>query len=240
MERLRDAELVGFSIYVWNVKLSLEIARRLKEECPGTVIVFGGPQVPDRSEEFLRANPFIDIACHGEGEAVFTSLLDRAEARDWDGVPGISLLHDDGTYEVRPKGTRIARHDRDPVAVPRRHVRRRCSTANPDERWVMIWETNRGCPFSCTFCDWGSATQSKVFRFAEERVYARSSGWPRTRSASSSARRELRDAAARRRDHRGGRRRRRTARLSESFSVQNTKNATERAYKIQKLLPIRR
>ena len=33
--------------------------------------------------------------------------------------------------------------------------------ANPDERWLALWETNRGCPFSCTFCDWGSATAAK-------------------------------------------------------------------------------
>ena len=24
---------------------------------------------------------------------------------------------------------------------------------NPNERWLASWETNRGCPFSCTYCD---------------------------------------------------------------------------------------
>ena len=33
-------------------------------------------------------------------------------------------------------------------------------------------ETNRGCPFSCAFCNWGSATVSKVNRFSLDRVYA--------------------------------------------------------------------
>ena len=38
---------------MWNVQLSLEIARRLKVRSPNTCVVFGGPQVPDRAEPFL-------------------------------------------------------------------------------------------------------------------------------------------------------------------------------------------
>jgi radical SAM superfamily enzyme YgiQ (UPF0313 family) len=236
VERLHDAEIVGFSVYVWNVKLSLEIARRLKEERPEVVIVFGGPQVPDRSEEFLRANPFIDIACHGEGEAVFTTLLDRAAEREWDGVPGISFLHDDGTYEVRPKGTRIG----DMTEIPSPFLSgtfQPLFDANPDELWVMIWETNRGCPFSCTFCDWGSATQSKVFRFAEERVYdeidwmgKNKIGFVFCADANFGMLRrdyEFTEAVVATKNRYG---------YPMSFSVQNAKNATERAYKIQRLL----
>ena len=43
---------------------------------------------------------------------------------------------------------------------------------NPEEKWLASWETNRGCPFSCTYCDWGSATNSKVSRMHLDRVYA--------------------------------------------------------------------
>ena len=43
---------------------------------------------------------------------------------------------------------------------------------NPNERWLASWETNRGCPFSCAYCDWGSATNSKVARMELDRVFA--------------------------------------------------------------------
>ena len=44
-------------------------------------------------------------------------------------------------------------------------------TANTDEKWIGLWETNRGCPFTCTYCDWGSATGSKQMGvFPQERL----------------------------------------------------------------------
>src|SRR5205085_11837312 len=39
--------------------------------------------------------------------------------------------------------------------------------------WVAaIVETNRGCPYGCTFCDWGSATLSKIRKFDLDRLTA--------------------------------------------------------------------
>ena len=45
------------------------------------LVVFGGPQVPDRAEAFLREHPFVDVAAHGEGEATFDLTPKVAEAR---------------------------------------------------------------------------------------------------------------------------------------------------------------
>ena len=39
-----------------------------------------------------------------------------------------------------------------------------------DPHLAPIVETNRGCPYSCSFCAWGSATQSKVRQFPLEQV----------------------------------------------------------------------
>jgi hypothetical protein len=58
VEHLSEADVVGISLYVWNEKLSLEIARRLKARKPDIVIIVGGPQMPDRSEPFLREHTF--------------------------------------------------------------------------------------------------------------------------------------------------------------------------------------
>ena len=42
---------------------------------------------------------------------------------------------------------------------------------NPDIKWSTTLETNRGCPFKCSFCDWGSLTYSKIKKFPVPKVY---------------------------------------------------------------------
>ncbi len=238
-DALDGADVVGFSAYVWNVQLSLAIAREVKRRNPDTLVVFGGPQVPDlaeRAHTFLTENPYVDVLCHGEGEAVFTNLLDRGATRDFSDVPGISFLGSDGQLETHPKAPRIK--DLETIPSPfTTGVFDDLFETRPDDRWVMIWETNRGCPFSCSFCDWGSATASKIFRFTEERLAAeidwmaeRRIGFVFCADANFGALK--RDLGI-------------TERIVETYqqtgfpfslSVQSTKNATERVYRIQKLL----
>jgi hypothetical protein len=68
VEKLIGNDLVAFSLYVWNVNLSLRIAAELKRLKPSILIVVGGPQVPNKCDQFLREHPCVDFACHGEGE----------------------------------------------------------------------------------------------------------------------------------------------------------------------------
>jgi len=98
VEQLLDADIVGFSTYVWNIRLSLEIARQLKERKPEVLIVFGGPQVPDRAEDFIKKYPFIDLACHGEAERVFLNLLEAYPSTSWaeSDLDSVSFLDVDG------------------------------------------------------------------------------------------------------------------------------------------------
>ncbi|MBI3724388.1 cobalamin B12-binding domain-containing protein, partial [bacterium] len=174
VSRLLGADIVFFSTYVWNIRLSLEVARRLKLARPSTITVMGGPQVPNRADEFLAKNPFVDIAAHGEGEMIFASILENAPARTFGLVPSI-------TYRKEGELQATARLDRikQLASVPSPYldgVFEPLMRANPDEKWIVLWETNRGCPFSCTFRDWGSAIASKVFPFDMERL-AREVEW---------------------------------------------------------------
>ena len=80
VKNLLEAQVVFVSVYVWNMRISLEIAKALKNKKPEVLIIFGGPHVPNKDDEFLKKHPFIDLACHGEGEQValnFGKLLDR-------------------------------------------------------------------------------------------------------------------------------------------------------------------
>jgi hypothetical protein len=192
--------------------------------------------VPDRAEEYLRRHPYVDLACHGAGEAALAAILDAAPARAWDEIPGLSRIDAEGVFRHVPRAPRLA----DYAQLPSPYLEGTFEpllAADPSRRWIMMWETNRGCPFSCTFCDWGSATASKVHRFDRERldaeiewmaahrietVYCADANFgilPRDVEIA-----ETIVASTR------------TTGYPTSFYVNSTKNATERAYTIQRLL----
>jgi radical SAM superfamily enzyme YgiQ (UPF0313 family) len=237
VEALKDADLVGFSTYVWNGRISLEIARRLKAAKPGIVIVFGGPHVPDQPEAFLRANPQIDLAVHNEGERTFLNLLEAFPDRSaWQSLPGVSFVRPDGSFVRKPNIERV--RDLDEIPSPfLEGAFDSIMAANPQESWIGLWETNRGCPFRCTFCDWGSATAAKVTKFGEERLY-REVDWFAEKKieyifccdANFGIQKRDVDIAKYVAVIKQG------TGYPVALSVQNTKNATERAYETQKIL----
>jgi radical SAM superfamily enzyme YgiQ (UPF0313 family) len=234
--RLKDADC-RLSTYVWNGRISLEIARRLKR-WPGIVIVFGGPHVPDQPEAFLRANPQIDSAVHNEGERTFLKHAGKLSRPRWPGCRchGISMGPSRRALLcVIPTSSR-ARPRRDPVAFLEGAFDS-IMAANPDESWIGLWETNRGCPFRCTFCDWGSATAAKVTKFGEERLF-REVDWFADKKieyifccdANFGIQKRDVDIA----NYVAGVKK--ETGYPVALSVQNTKNATERAYLTQKIL----
>jgi radical SAM superfamily enzyme YgiQ (UPF0313 family) len=159
VEHLKDAEVVCFSTYVWNVRLSLAIAEALKRRNPEILVVFGGPQVPrcdtpGAIKEFLGENRCVDLAVHGPGESPFLSVLEHGVSGDWEKVPSVSFLDTSGAL----RQTAMAPGFKDLSEVPSPYVTGvfdPLMAANPGERWIGLWETDRNCPFKCTFCGWG-------------------------------------------------------------------------------------
>jgi len=236
VDHLASADVVGFSVYVWNIRLSLAIAQELKKARPETVIVFGGPQVPDQAEQFLRQHPFIDLVCHGEGEQVFTSIIEGHSKKEWEDIPSISFLNEGRHFVTHSRGGRV----KDLELYPSPYLKdvfHQLMTENPDEKWLALWETNRGCPFACTFCDWGSAIASKVFKFDMGRLM---------KEAEWFAAHKIEfifccDAnfGLLPRDYEIVQfvgEMKKTSGFPQALSVQNTKNATDRAFNVQKLL----
>lgn len=237
VEALKDADIVGFSTYVWNGRISLEIARRLKALKPGIVIMFGGPHVPDQPEAFMRANRQVDLAVHNEGERTFLKLLEAWPDRAaWETIAGVSMVKPDASFVRNPNIDRV--RDLDEIPSPfLEGAFDSIMAANPNESWIGLWETNRGCPFRCTFCDWGSATAGKVTKFGEERLF-REVDWFAEKKieyifccdANFGIQKRDVDIANYVADIK------KKSGYPVALSVQNTKNATERAYLTQKIL----
>lgn len=152
LSSLDHPAICGFSCYQWNRSYCLILAARIKTQWPNCVLVFGGPEV---TADFTL-EPFIDCVVLGEGEEAWLEILRHVR----DAVPLKQLY-------------RKSRLDITDFPSPyTTGVFDKLISANPDTKWATTLETNRGCPFSCTFCDWGSVTYSKIKKFGLERVAA--------------------------------------------------------------------
>ena len=168
-EKLSQNDLVAFSTYVWNHQYNYTLARRVKELNPACVILFGGPEPAITDPDLFRKEPYMDLVICFEGEITFRRVIQAFDSRDWLSIPGL-LVNRDGEAVNTGEAKRIeALGD-----IPSPYLTGLFDDiirANPDVEWNGTLETNRGCPFQCTFCDWGSLTYSKVKHFGLERVF---------------------------------------------------------------------
>lgn len=163
----RQIDILGLSCYTWNWRLQCRIAAAVKSRYPECLVVAGGPHPDFSNPDFFREHPSIDAVAVKDGEQTFTRILETWAdgSRDLSSVRGLYLpdrftgpAEIPAVFDVSPYVAQTDHYEK---------VIRECGG-----KFCAIWETNRGCPFRCSFCDWGSSTMSKVRRFAPERVSA--------------------------------------------------------------------
>lgn len=166
---LSDANIIAFSTYVWNGNISLSIAESIKQKNPEVTIIFGGPFVPSDASEFLKRNRFIDLLIHGEGEIAFMNFLEKYPQKDWSIVPGARYIDVSGTYKENHKKGEVSIID----SIPSPYLEGvfdHLFESNTNNNWVAVWETNRGCPYHCSFCEWGNSSNLKLRKFGIDRL----------------------------------------------------------------------
>jgi radical SAM superfamily enzyme YgiQ (UPF0313 family) len=166
IEHALDCKILLCSCYVWNWQITTHLAREVKKKNPECTIIFGGPQIPDLSPDFFKENPFVDIIVHGEGEYVFEEVL-RAylKDKDYSQIKGVETKN----FRTAPQ-ERIDNLDELPSPYLTNTVWELVDKVD-GIKWISSWETNRGCPYQCTFCDWGSATFTKVRKWEESKIF---------------------------------------------------------------------
>jgi len=157
-----NIDIIAFSVYIWNREEFFSLAKYIKEKIPNITIIVGGPDIDaHRDKNFFQKYPFFDWVIYGEGEIAFSRLLDHMAGFEVDLINVVDKL-----------GT-VYRHD--PVNKADEILKLSPYLEFKDEfskfvSWLhtqkvfecLCWETTKGCPFRCSFCDWSSGLHHKV------------------------------------------------------------------------------
>jgi putative methyltransferase len=166
-------DLLFLSCYVWNWHLQLKIAHEARRCNPNIVIIAGGPSAQYKPSQDVHLFSDCDYVTPGEGEKLSADIIfTMMEGGD---LSQLSFLVD----PAQPRDITVPRQNiqdyRSPYVEYREEyitMTKKIRQENPNAALVVLWETNRGCPYRCSFCDWGSVTNSKLKRFSSDTVSA--------------------------------------------------------------------
>lgn len=140
-------DFIGFSCYIWNMSMVLELSMELKKILPGVKIWLGGPEVSFDAKAQLTNHYFIDGIMYGEGEETFLQVLHYYMGRlnSLSVIQGIAYRENGVEKEEIILNTARIELDLSLVPFPYEDIRE-------FENKIIYYETSRGCPYSCSYC----------------------------------------------------------------------------------------
>jgi radical SAM superfamily enzyme YgiQ (UPF0313 family) len=165
LHKCSPKSIIGFSTMTGpQIAYSLDLAKKAREHCPESQIIFGGVH-PSFTPETTVSNPLIDIVVRGEGEQTLLELVTRLEnggKKDLRKINGITFKHN-GKIINTPDRSPIPRHAFDETGfLWNYNLLEKYIDVSEGERWFSFM-TSRGCPYRCTFC-YNSGFWHRVWR----------------------------------------------------------------------------
>jgi radical SAM superfamily enzyme YgiQ (UPF0313 family) len=156
-----DPDVVGCSTYLWSFPFFVELAQLVKQQDPSRLVVFGGPSARPSMmglAPWREARRWIDALAMSEGELAFAEIVADAERSPatLSRIAGLALPAEGGWHETpaRPLG------DLDELASP-------YAMNLVPGGGLGVLQTYRGCPFTCSFCEWGTMESPRRVRSVE-------------------------------------------------------------------------
>lgn len=137
------AQVYGFSVHIWNKQFVFKLIRMLRKLRPQAAIVIGGPEVAFDAEKIFAELPQADYIVQGEGELVFSELLEYLAGGG--SVPQ-HIAYREGE-QVNLNGGITVIDDMSLLPFPYPDLERMLA-----EHKIVYYECTRGCPFNCAYC----------------------------------------------------------------------------------------
>ena len=148
-------DVVGLSVYYWNMSLNKYVAKRIREMYgKDVVIILGGPSIDNDINEqhkFLSKEfPQADAVIINEGEVGFRNvikkLFDNRDSLFKDSIDGVSFLSNNQVIQGLAVGTNI---DLSTIGSP---YLSGLMDEFMDSDYQPLVQTSRFCPYTCAFC----------------------------------------------------------------------------------------
>ena len=140
----KKPDVIGFSCYIWNIRMIEELLEELPKIMPRVPIWVGGPEVTYRAAEFLEQHPSVQGVMVGEGEATFLEVLRYylEEPIALSQIAGIVYRDEKGRI-IQNEPRELTNLDRLPFLY---------HNLEPFTNRIIYYETGRGCPYRCSYC----------------------------------------------------------------------------------------
>ncbi len=145
-------DIIGFSVYIWNVEIIKEILRIIKTEYKDKTIILGGPEISYEYDDYLK-NQLCDYIIFNEGEIAFNKLVKALVSnKDISDIANLSYYENNKVIKNDAQEIKDLNKLENPYKLDNEDIKNK----------IQYIELSRGCPYHCSYC---MASLEKVVRF---------------------------------------------------------------------------
>lgn len=160
---VKDADIILFSSYVWNYEICDSLAKKIKYRHTEKILVLGGPHIGTKDSNLLKTRTYYDYICQPTkpGEVFLLELIDQWINNNFSKIPKQNI-----SWEISSLKKNKCEFSKN--SIYQQHFEYFKKIKNWADIYklepLIVLETTRGCPFKCTFCEWGGGIDTKIIK----------------------------------------------------------------------------